>query len=132
MFIFLVFWLHWQFSFIVITFLHIFSSFYKILYISQILSSVSVPLKVSLSNAWFPPYCVWKALASINPRLFTFHFKNSHFSKENPILLILIDWRLVLLDDVLWELWMSNQQLDQFVILLVMLILFCTWKPCFP
>jgi hypothetical protein len=38
----------------------------------------------------------------------------------------------VLQDDALWELWVSNQQFDQFVMLLVMLISFCTWKPCFP
>lgn len=71
-------------------------------------------------------------LVAMNPSLFPFHFKNSHFSKENSTCLILIDWHLVQQDDVLWELWVSNQQPDQFVTLLVMLIIFCTWNPCFP
>lgn len=73
-----------------------------------------------------------KPLETINPSLFPFHFKNSRFSKENSIHLILIDWHLVQQDDVLWELWVSNQQRNQFVTFLVMLIIFCTWNPCFP
>lgn len=42
-----------------------------------------------------------KSLVAINPSLFPFHFKNSCFSKENSIHLILIDWHLVQQDDVL-------------------------------
>jgi hypothetical protein len=42
-----------------------------------------------------------KPLVAINLRLFPFNFKNSRFSKENSIQLILIDWHLVLQDDAL-------------------------------